>query len=207
MSFSSSTEISKYIRSLMTNIFLLFPSFYVIYKVYKFISIENDLVLACLSGSTIIKTVGSLLVYTLLLLDVKCPKEYLDIIIFVIRAVVNTLVIAGSVIGAVSGLLMVEVKGLGWTPCLIIVHIHYIYHVWNKWKYEFSALKRSTKLNYLRWATKRELRNHDDVCSICHEGMSSAKVTPCGHFYHVHCLDKWIKDRNSCPLCSAQIRD
>lgn len=170
-------------------------------------SIENDLVLACLSGSTIINIVGSLLVYTLLLFDVKYPMVYLEETIIIIRASVNTLVIAGSVIGAVSGLWMVKVKGLGWTPCLIIVHIHYIYHVWNKWKYEISALKGSAKLDYLRWATKRELHNHNDVCSICYEGMTSAKVTPCGHFYHVHCLDKWISDQNRCPLCSAQIRD
>ncbi|XP_078312869.1 uncharacterized protein LOC144619294 [Crassostrea virginica] len=138
VSFSSSTEISNHIRALMTYIFLLFPSFCVIYTVFKFISIETALAIVCLSCSTIIQILGSLLVYTLFLFNVKYPMENLDETILNIRASVNKLVIAGYVTGASSGLWMVKVRGLDWTTCLI-THIYNLYHVRNKYKYESNT--------------------------------------------------------------------
>ncbi|KAH0785780.1 putative Ring-box protein [Histomonas meleagridis] len=26
----------------------------------------------------------------------------------------------------------------------------------------------------------------------------------CGHIFHIHCLDKWIKTMSNCPLCSSR---
>ena len=126
MSFSSSTEISKHIRALMTYIFLLFPSFCVIYTVCKLTSIEKTLVIGCLSGSTIIQIVGSLLVYTLFQFNVKYPMDNLNETIIIIRDSVNELVIAGSVIGAFRSSWMVICRCFDWTPYLIIHIYNYI---------------------------------------------------------------------------------
>ena len=101
-------------------------------------SIETALPIVCLSGSTIIQIVGSLLVYTLFLFNVKYPMENLDKTILNIRDSVNKLIIAGSVIGAFSGLWIVKVRDLDWTPCLI-THIYNMYHVRNKYKYEYNT--------------------------------------------------------------------
>ena len=35
--------------------------------------------------------------------------------------------------------------------------------------------------------------------------LNSAKVTPCGHFFHGGCLKKWLFVQDHCPLCSAKI--
>ena len=74
---------------------------------------------------------GSLLVYTLILFDVKYSIENLDDTIFYIRTSVCILGLAGSIIGIFSRLWMIAVKGLGWTPYLII-HIYYQFGISSK---------------------------------------------------------------------------
>ena len=57
-------------------------------------------------------------------------------------------------------------------------------------------------------ATEAELRSHNDVCAICYSDMlTSAKVTPCGHYFHGGCLKKWLFVQDHCPMCSAKIID
>ena len=34
---------------------------------------------------------------------------------------------------------------------------------------------------------------------------TSAKITPCGHFFHGGCLKKWLFVQDHCPMCSAKI--
>ena len=138
VSFSSSTEILKHTRALITYILLLFPSFCVIYTVCKLISIETALAIVCLSASTIIQIVGSLFVYTLFLFNVKYPIDNLDETILNIRDSVNKLIIAGSVFSAFTGLWFVKVRDLDWTSCLI-TQIYNMYHVRNKYKYEYNT--------------------------------------------------------------------
>jgi E3 ubiquitin-protein ligase RNF139 len=55
-------------------------------------------------------------------------------------------------------------------------------------------------------ATDDELRCHNDVCAICYSDMlSSAKVTPCGHYFHGGCLKKWLFVQDHCPMCSSKV--
>ena len=86
MSFGASTKkLLNHIRVLMTYFLLLFSSCYVIYTVCKLVSIGIALTFASLTGSTIIQIVGSLLVYTLILFDMKYYIENLDDAIFYIE--------------------------------------------------------------------------------------------------------------------------
>jgi hypothetical protein len=43
---------------------------------------------------------------------------------------------------------------------------------------------------------------HDDnyCCGICFETDNLIKLD-CKHTYHTNCLNEWIKDNNTCPLC------
>ena len=44
------------------------------------------------------------------------------------------------------------------------------------------------------------------MCAICYSDMlNSAKITPCGHFFHGGCLKKWLYVQDHCPLCSAKV--
>jgi len=48
-----------------------------------------------------------------------------------------------------------------------------------------------------------------NLCSICLEkiGKKHQKKTICNHYFHYKCLDLWVQNNNSCPLCRAFIYD
>ena len=55
-------------------------------------------------------------------------------------------------------------------------------------------------------ATEAQLQRYNDVCAICYSDMqTSAKITPCGHYFHGGCLKKWLFVQDHCPMCSAKI--
>jgi E3 ubiquitin-protein ligase RNF139 len=54
-------------------------------------------------------------------------------------------------------------------------------------------------------ASKEQIEDNNDVCSICLHDMKSAKITPCNHFYHEICLRKWLTTKTDCPLCNQRI--
>ncbi|KAJ8865648.1 hypothetical protein PR048_033168 [Dryococelus australis] len=55
-------------------------------------------------------------------------------------------------------------------------------------------------------ATSAQLSERaNDVCPICQVGMTTAKVTACGHLFHASCLRRWLYVQARCPLCSAQV--
>jgi len=59
--------------------------------------------------------------------------------------------------------------------------------------------------HHFRSATRAELDELHDCCAICREPMESAKVLPCGHFFHYRCLRSWLEQSHSCPICRASL--
>ncbi|CAN1148232.1 E3 ubiquitin-protein ligase At1g63170 [Linum perenne] len=52
------------------------------------------------------------------------------------------------------------------------------------------------------------ISGEDAVCYIClkkYEDEEELKELPCGHVFHVECLDKWLKKNASCPLCKYEV--
>ncbi|KAI4377190.1 hypothetical protein MLD38_014861 [Melastoma candidum] len=52
---------------------------------------------------------------------------------------------------------------------------------------------------------------NDEQCYIClveyAEG-DQIRVLPCKHEYHMHCVDKWLKEIHGiCPLCRGDVCD
>ncbi|XP_075231431.1 uncharacterized protein LOC142330193 isoform X2 [Lycorma delicatula] len=47
----------------------------------------------------------------------------------------------------------------------------------------------------------------DQCCPICLDNMRplSARITPCSHIFHAHCLRKCIKQFKQCPLCKHNL--
>jgi len=53
-----------------------------------------------------------------------------------------------------------------------------------------------------------QLQTSQDICAICHQIMAEGEMVcnlPCGHFYHVGCIDAWLRIRTTCPLDNRQI--
>ena len=44
----------------------------------------------------------------------------------------------------------------------------------------------------MRDATEEEIAKHNDVCAICYQDMTTAKITRCKHMFHAICLRKWL---------------
>ena len=56
-----------------------------------------------------------------------------------------------------------------------------------------------------RTITKREIREYDDQsCNICLQHYQEDEVAVhlnCHHYFHEHCITRWLKTNDSCPLC------
>ncbi|GJN33014.1 hypothetical protein PR202_gb21570 [Eleusine coracana subsp. coracana] len=53
----------------------------------------------------------------------------------------------------------------------------------------------------------------DDVCAVClaelHDGAGETlrrRLHPCGHAFHRDCVDRWLRDHDTCPLCRAPVQ-
>ena len=48
-------------------------------------------------------------------------------------------------------------------------------------------------------------RQRDNACSVClgdyEEGELIRRLLPCHHEFHASCVDLWLKNRRTCPLC------
>ncbi|KAG0067137.1 hypothetical protein BGZ89_006449 [Linnemannia elongata] len=54
-------------------------------------------------------------------------------------------------------------------------------------------------------ATEKELTDYSDDCAICRDSMTSAKVLPCGHIFHLFCIRSWLEHHSSCPTCRRSL--
>ncbi|KAG0219732.1 hypothetical protein BGX33_001049 [Mortierella sp. NVP41] len=54
-------------------------------------------------------------------------------------------------------------------------------------------------------ATEKELVDYSDDCAICRDSMTSAKVLPCGHIFHLFCIRSWLEHHSSCPTCRRSL--
>ncbi|KAI2504977.1 finger protein [Fragilaria crotonensis] len=56
-------------------------------------------------------------------------------------------------------------------------------------------------------------RDHDNndgtVCSIClvdFDAGDAVRDLPCKHFFHLSCVDNWLRSESTCPLCRESCR-
>ncbi|KAK1417292.1 hypothetical protein QVD17_26418 [Tagetes erecta] len=57
---------------------------------------------------------------------------------------------------------------------------------------------------------ERAISGEDAVCCIClakYADNDLLRELPCMHFFHIECVDKWLKINASCPLCKYEIKD
>ncbi|KAK9071304.1 hypothetical protein SSX86_009872 [Deinandra increscens subsp. villosa] len=56
---------------------------------------------------------------------------------------------------------------------------------------------------------ERAISGEDAVCCIClakYADNDLLRELPCMHFFHIECVDKWLKINASCPLCKFEIK-
>ena len=71
-----------------------------------------------------------------------------------------------------------------------------------------------TRNDALKFACEELLKKRSDLfktleqCSICYQPMLKGINTcllPCGHCFHLPCIQKWRKRVNTCPLCRQSL--
>ncbi|KAG0449779.1 hypothetical protein HPP92_027226 [Vanilla planifolia] len=86
-----------------------------------------------------------------------------------------------------------------------------------KFKSARNQSRGSTEINYenfeggiLAAGTERErfISPEDAACCICltrYAENDELRELPCTHFFHTHCVDKWLKINALCPLCKYAV--
>lgn len=164
------------------------------------------LAVTAFSVEVIVKVLVSLATYTLFLLDARRQTfwEKLDDYVYYIRAFGNSVEFCFGIFLFFNGAWILIFESGGAIRALMMC-IHAYFNIWCEARAGWGVfMKRRTavhKISSLPEATPLQLRSFDDVCAICYQEMTSAKITRCKHYFHGVCLRKWLYVQDRCPLC------
>jgi len=50
-------------------------------------------------------------------------------------------------------------------------------------------------------------QQQEDACSICLDRHTddAAFIPACGHYFHPTCMERWLEEKNTCPLCNKTV--
>ncbi|XP_023655198.1 RING finger protein 150-like [Paramormyrops kingsleyae] len=54
----------------------------------------------------------------------------------------------------------------------------------------------------------KEMESDFDNCAVCIEGYKQndvVRILPCRHVFHKNCVDPWLQDHRTCPMCKMNI--
>ncbi|KAM9777509.1 RING finger protein 145 [Neosynchiropus ocellatus] len=195
----------------MCLLLLVFPVF-MAYRISQFFHMDFWLLILVSSCMlTSLQITGTLLVYSLFMVELLCrePMESLDEVVYWVNAVSRVLEFVVALCVVAYGTWESLFGEWSWMGASVII-IHSYFNVWLRaqsgWRSFLLRQEAAEKISSLPKATAQQLLEHDDVCSICFQDMSSSVVTCCGHFFHANCLRKWLYVQETCPMCHQTVR-
>ncbi|XP_037652511.1 RING finger protein 145 [Sebastes umbrosus] len=209
---SRNRSVWKHFRGLsMCLLLLVFPVF-MAYKISQFFHMDFWLLILVSSCMlTSLQVTGTMLIYSLFMVELfrSDPIESLDEVIYWVNAVSRVLEFVVALCVVAYGTWESLFGEWSWMGASVII-IHSYFNVWLRaqsgWKSFLLRQEAAKKINSLPRATAQQLQQHNDVCSICFQEMSSAVITYCGHFFHGNCLRKWLYVQETCPMCHQTVR-
>ncbi len=157
---------------------------------------------------------GWLQVYLLFMMDKKLAGglRNLDDMVYFVRGTGAVMEFIFAILLLFNGLWILLFEQSGAVRSFMIC-IHAYCNIWLQAKEGWGSFKRrwlaAKKLEILKTADHRDMRNVTDVCCICYQDLTAdgnrVKVTLCGHFFHTPCLKKWLYVQDSCPMCHASV--
>lgn len=209
---SRNRSVWKHFRGLsMCLLLLIFPVF-MAYKISQFFHMDFWLLILVSSCMlTSLQVTGTMLIYSLFMVELfrSDPIESLDEVIYWVNAVSRVLEFVVALCVVAYGTWESLFGEWSWMGASVII-IHSYFNVWLRaqsgWRSFLLRQEAAKKINSLPRATAQQLQQHNDVCSICFQEMSSAVITYCGHFFHGNCLRKWLYVQETCPMCHQTVR-
>jgi len=212
ISASRTNNKSSHIRALSICLFLILGPSSMVLLLWQYFNVGTWLLaVSAFCIEVVVKVFVTLLVYSLFLWDSHCQDglwESLDDWVYYIRGVGNTVEFCFAVFLFFNGgwILLFESGGTI-RACMMLIHAYF--NIWCEARNGWSAFnKRRTavaKINSLRDATEEEIAKHNDVCAICYQDMTTAKITRCKHMFHAICLRKWLYMQDNCPMCHEKL--
>ncbi|MCL4124828.1 UNVERIFIED_CONTAM: hypothetical protein GTU68_004813, partial [Idotea baltica] len=201
----------RHVRALSVSLVLvLFPCL-LVYLLWNQYPLSTWLLaVSAFSVQVVVKTLVSLLIYSLFLIDAYRNNfwESLDDYVYYIRAFGNSVEFIFGILLFFTGAWIYFFESGGSIRASMMC-IHAYFNIWCEAKNGWSVfMKRRTavnKINSLPDATQEQLIKHCDVCAICFQDLQTAKITKCNHLFHSVCLRKWLYVQDSCPLCHATL--
>ncbi|XP_049918072.1 RING finger protein 145 [Epinephelus moara] len=202
----------KHFRGLsMCLLLLVFPVF-MAYKISQFFHMDFWLLILVSSCMlTSLQVTGTMLIYSLFMVELfrSDPIESLDEVIYWVNAVSRVLEFVVALCVVAYGTWESLFGEWSWMGASVII-IHSYFNVWLRaqsgWRSFLLRQEAAKKINSLPKATAEQLQQHNDVCSICFQEMTSAVITYCGHFFHGNCLRKWLYVQETCPMCHQTVQ-
>ncbi|KAF0694409.1 Aste57867_14706 [Aphanomyces stellatus] len=73
--------------------------------------------------------------------------------------------------------------------------------------FEEKGLPKEVRYNLpIAYGTVNETEKHCTICQVPYEiGSHIVTLTPCQHFFHALCVDKWLWNHVTCPLCRKEV--
>lgn len=153
----------------------------------------------------------SLTVYGLFMVDgfSNVLWEKLDDYVYYVRSTGNIIEFLFGVIMFGNGAYtMMFESGSKIRACMMCLHAYFNIYLQakNGWKTFINRRTAVKKINSLPEVCGDQLMDIDDVCAICYqEFSSSARITPCHHYFHALCLRKWLYIQDTCPMCHQRV--
>uniref|UniRef100_A0A3Q1GK27 E3 ubiquitin-protein ligase RNF139 n=1 Tax=Acanthochromis polyacanthus TaxID=80966 RepID=A0A3Q1GK27_9TELE len=158
-----------------------------------------------------LKVVVSLTVYGLFMVDgfSNVLWEKLDDYVYYVRSTGNIIEFLFGVIMFGNGAYtMMFESGSKIRACMMCLHAYFNIYLQakNGWKTFINRRTAVKKINSLPEVRGDQLSDIEDVCAICYqEFASSARITPCHHYFHALCLRKWLYIQDTCPMCHQRV--
>ncbi|CAF2711084.1 unnamed protein product [Rotaria sp. Silwood2] len=171
------------------------------------------LAVTAFSLELIVRLLASLAQYTLYVIDAHhclSNADSFDEYIFRTKAITSCCEFILSIFLLFNGfyILCFEARGALRAFMLAIhAHLNIIKNFRRGWQIVHNRKSAWNNVKQLPLATDEQIRNYNDICSICHNVLTIGNtcITPCLHLFHQKCLQKAFYATQNCALCLRPI--
>jgi len=113
-----------------------------------------------------------------------------------------------SVLFVLVSFILLMCISLAWLVFYYVQRFRHIYRNDRKEKQLLSAAKKAiSKLKTIPF-NSATLDGEDDSCAVCLENYKDGeniRILPCKHLFHKSCIDPWLLNHRTCPMCKSNI--